>query len=194
VPELMAEIERDLVFFDQSGGGVTFSGGEPLAQPVFLGDILRQCRQREIHTAVDTSCHAPWEVVEGISRDADLFLVDLKQMDPDKHERFTGVSNELILQNVRRLARLGGRIIIRIPVIPGVNDAEEDMAAAADFVARLEGVERIDLLPHHQSARGKLARLAEGHELLQVAPPAAERIDGMAKRLAERGFRVTIGG
>jgi len=190
----MAEIERDLVFFDQSGGGVTFSGGEPLAQPVFLGDILRQCRQREIHTAVDTSCHAPWEVVEGISRDADLFLVDLKQMDPDKHERFTGVSNELILQNVRRLARLGGRIIIRIPVIPGVNDAEEDMAAAADFVARLEGVERIDLLPHHQSARGKLARLAEGHELLQVAPPAAERIDGMAKRLAERGFRVTIGG
>jgi len=193
-PQLMAEIERDVIFFDQSGGGVTFSGGEPLAQAAFLREILVQCKQREIHTAVDTSCCAPWEVVEEISRHADLFLVDLKQMDPRAHERFTGVSNEPILQNVRRLARSAARMIIRIPVIPGVNDDEANVAAVADFVATLEGVERIDLLPHHQSAHGKLARLAAGHELLQVEPPAAEQVERMARRLSQGGFRVTIGG
>jgi len=192
--ELMAEIERDVIFFDQSGGGVTFSGGEPLAQAAFLGEMLSQCRQKEIHTAVDTSCYAPWDVVEEISRHADLFLVDLKQMDPAAHERFTGVSNEPILQNVRRLARSGNEIIIRLPVIPGVNDDQENIAAVEGFLATLDGVLRIDLLPHHQSAHSKLARLAKGHRLLQLDPPTTEQVEAIAERLRKRGFRVTIGG
>lgn len=194
VGQLIDEIERDVVFYDQSGGGVTFSGGEPLAQAEFLNELLIACRQREIHSALDTALHAPWEVVETIRRYVDLFLVDLKHMDPAAHERFTGVSNEPILQNLRRLAQLEGEIIIRVPVIPGFNDDGENTAATGRFVASLGGVARIDILPYNEAARGKLARLAAGDEPLQVEAPTAEQISRIAGDLEAFGFEVKIGG
>ena len=190
----MAEIERDVIFFDHSGGGVTFSGGEPLVQAAFLEELLACCRHSEIHTALDTTLHAPWETCAAVSRYVDLFLVDLKLMDPGAHERYTGVTNELILENLRRLAQLEHAIIIRIPVIPGVNDDQENIAAVREFVASLDGVARIDLLPHHESARGKLARLTQGHEFMQVDPPGVERLDAIAENLADSGLVVKIGG
>jgi len=194
VEEVMAEIERDLIFYEESGGGVTFSGGEPLMQSAFLEELLIRCKAGEIHAALDTTLHAPREVVETISRYVDLHLVDLKHMDAAVHERFTGVSNELILQNLRHLARMEREIIIRMPVIPGVNDDDENIMAAGEFVASLGVVARIDLLPHHAAARGKLARLMERYELLQVDPPANERISTIKRQLETYGHTVKTGG
>ena len=194
VPQLTAEIERDVIFYDQSGGGVTFSGGEPLVQAAFLEEVLIECRAREIHTALDTACYASWQVIEAVSPYVDLFLIDLKHMDPAAHRRLTGASNELILENVRRLAGLQKEIIIRIPVIPGFNDDGGNVAVAGRFVARLDGVARVDLLPHHEAARGKLARLAGGYELLEVEPPAVEQMNLIAGKLEHFGLEVKIGG
>lgn len=199
VRELMAQIERDVIFYDQSGGGVTLSGGEPLVQAAFLEELLAECRRREIHTALDTACHAPWSVIETVSPYVDVFLVDLKHMDPDAHRRLTGATNELILQNLRRLDRLNKQIIIRVPVIPGANDDPANLAATAEFVGRLPSVGRIDILPHHEAARGKLARLAGRYELLETQPPAtipatSGQMDLIAESLAHFGLEVKIGG
>ncbi len=194
VAELIAEIERDVVFFDESGGGVTFSGGEPLAQAAFLEQLLRECRAREIHTAVDTSCYGPWEAFESIAPYVDLFLCDLKHMDRGAHEQLTGVSNESILQNVQRLAELKKNIIIRIPVIPGANDSHENITATGEFVSSLGVVARVDILAHNKAARTKTARLAERPELLPVEPPSAEDMQRIAKKLEGFGLSVEIGG
>ena len=194
VPELMAQIERDVIFYDQSGGGVTFSGGEPLVQWAFLKELLAECRATEIHSALDTACYAPWQVIETISSCVNLFLVDVKHMDPAAHRQLTGVSNELILRNLRRLARLGKQIIIRVPVIPGMNDDRANMAATGEFVASLGGVARIDILPHHEAARGKLARLTGKYELAEAGPPAAEQMHVIAGDLEHFGLEVKIGG
>ena len=194
VRELMREIERDVIFYDQSGGGVTFSGGEPLVQAAFLEELLVECRTREIHTALDTACYAPWHVIETVLPYVDLFLIDLKHMDPAAHQRLTGVSNELILQNLRRLAELNEQIIIRVPVIPGINDDDANLAATGEFVALLDGVTRLDILPHHEAARGKLARLGRGDELVEAEPPAAEQMHRIAGKLERLGLEVKIGG
>ena len=194
VGQLVAEIERDVVFYDQSGGGVTFSGGEPLVQAAFLNAVLAECRARDIRTALDTTCYAPWEVIEEISPLVDLFLIDLKHMDPTVHRRLTGESNELILRNLKRLSRMGKEITVRLPVIPGCNDDDTNVAATGEFVARLESVTRIDVLPHHEAAQGKLARLAEQYELLQAEPPTGEQISRLAGKLEHYGFNVKIGG
>jgi len=192
--EVMARIRRDLVFYDQSGGGVTFSGGEPLAQLDFLRELLRKCGSEEIHTAVDTTCHAPWEGLESIAEHVDLFLCDVKQMDPAAHQRVTGVSNELILQNLRRLDQRGKPIIIRVPVIPGINDDERNITLTGEFVSSLSGVARIDLLPYNEAVRGKLVRLVVEYELLSAAPPTTEQMRTIAKQLERFGFEVKIGG
>jgi pyruvate formate lyase activating enzyme len=194
VAELLAEIERDVAFFDESGGGATFSGGEPLMQADFMLAVLRECRRREIHTALDTTLHAPWEVIDQLRPWVDLFLCDVKQLDPAVHEQFTGVSNELILGNLRRLAGLGGEIIIRVPLVPGVNDDEDSIMALSRFVAELGGLRRIDLLPYHAAAKGKLVRLTGDHELMDVRPLAEERIRRIVGQLQQQGFAVKVGG
>jgi len=194
VREVVAQIERDVVFYDESGGGATFSGGEPLMQAAFLQELLTQCKASEIHTALDTSCYAPWEIIESITRDVDLFLCDLKLMDSAAHERFTGVSNKLILANLRRLAQLGKRIVIRMPVIPGVNDDDDNIAAVGEFVSSLDGASEIDLLPYNEGGHAKLARLAADREMLEVEPPARERLTAIAAKLNHFGFAVKIGG
>lgn len=193
VGELVAEIERDLVFFDESGGGVTFSGGEPLAQAAFLEEALEECKSREIHTALDTSCYAPWEVLEKINDCVDLYLVDLKQMDAAVHERLTGVSNELILDNLRRLAKLRKRIIIRIPIVSGVND-DENLRRAGEFASSLDGVGQIDILPYNKAVRGKLDRLTRGYAISEAAPPSAERLREIVGILEAFGLAVKLGG
>jgi len=194
VDAVMKAVERDLPFYEQSGGGVTFSGGEPLLQSAFLEGLLAQCKAKEIHTALDTTCYAPWEVVESIASNVDLHLCDLKHMEAEAHRRFTGVSNELILCNVRRLAELGARLIIRLPVIPGVNDDMANVAATGEFAASLPGVSQIDLLPHNEAGPGKSARLAAGHRMLAAARPSGEQMKAMAEALRHYGLAVRIGG
>ncbi|MHC4463541.1 MAG: glycyl-radical enzyme activating protein [Planctomycetota bacterium] len=194
VSEVMVEIEKDVVFYDQSGGGVTFSGGEPLMQPDFLLALLEQCRAQEIHTALDTSCYAKPEIVEMVSEKTDLFLCDLKHMDGNTHKRFTGVGNNLILDNIRLLSQAGKRIVIRIPVIPGFNDDQANIEATGKFAASLPRVSRIDLLPYNRGGKEKSARLTAGIKLMQTETPDEKKMDSIAENLNNYGFEVKMGG
>ena len=137
VREVMADIEREIPFYDESDGGATFSGGEPLMQPTFLSALLKACRAQEIHTVVDTSGFANWKVFEQICEDVDLFLYDLKHMDSIRHREVTGVPNDVILENLRRLSAAGARCIVRIPLIPGINDDEKNLVESGKFLASL---------------------------------------------------------
>lgn len=194
VSRVMAEIERDIVFYDESGGGVTFSGGEPLMQPEFLQALLQSCQRREIHTALDTCGFAPWETIDRIRPYVDLFLYDLKLMDDDTHRRFTGVSNHRILTNLEALSEHGHGIILRIPIIPGINDDEENVGQIAEFAAKLPCLAGIDLLPYHTTASDKYERLGLAYELQETHPPSTEILTHTAGLLRKFGLQVKIGG
>lgn len=174
VGELMQEIERDEIFYDESGGGVTFSGGEPLDQPDFLRAILKSCRARQIHTALDSCCYAAWDVVAACCQDLDLVLCDIKHMNSEAHRAYTGVPNEPILENVRRLAANGSQMTIRFPVLPGVNDDQENIRATGEFIASLRNVPRVDLLPYNEASPAKRVRLAERVRPLEITVPTEE--------------------
>lgn len=194
VAQVMAEILRDVPFYDESGGGVTFSGGEPLSQPQFLVALLRACRANEIHTALDTSGYAPWAVIDGLRRDVALFLYDLKCMDFQRHRQLTGASNGRILRNLQKLAELGHKIIVRVAVIPGVNDHVDNLIATAAFVANLPGVNRVDLLPYHALAVDKYHRLDKPYTLAETAVPQPDEMAGPAQIFEDFKLKVKIGG
>lgn len=194
VDELMARVERDRVFFDTSGGGVTFSGGEPLAQAAFLERCLAACREREIHTAVDTSGAAAAETLDAVAALADLFLYDLKLMDDARHREHTGVSNVPILDNLRRLVADGHAVWIRVPLIPGLNDDPANLDALATFVGDLNPVPPVCLLPYHRLGGDKADRLGQPSTLASVRPPTAEAVAAAVERLSARGLNVKIGG
>jgi pyruvate formate lyase activating enzyme len=189
---LVREIERDRVFLEESGGGVTFSGGEPLSQPDFLSDVLDLCRKKEIPTAVDTCGLAPPGVVERIAMKTDLFLYDLKLMDDRKHVACTGESNRQPLENLRRLAAQARRTIVRIPVVPGVNDDAENIRATAEFLRRLETIREISLLPYHKLGREKYGGL-DKKSGGAFTTPSAESVQRIKSSLEEYGFRVSLG-
>jgi len=194
VKEVMDEVEKDIIFYDQSGGGVTFSGGEPLTQPEFLIGLLNQCQRCGIHTAVDTSCYADSRIIETVSEKADMFLCDIKHMDSETHERFTGVGNNLILDNIKLLSKAGKDIIIRMPVIPGFNDDKENIEATGKFAASLSGVIRVDILPFNRGGMEKSARLVNQNKHLQVDTPSEGQMNSIATDLRKFGFEVKIGG
>ena len=194
VREVIAQIEKDSIFYDESGGGVTFSGGEPLSQPEFLLELLKQCKKREYHTAVDTSGYGAAETMEAISSFTDLFLYDLKLMDDNKHIKYTGVSNKLILENLRLISRLGKKIFIRIPLIPGINDDEENIRAAAEVIRGTAGVEQVNVLPYHNIAADKYARLGKHSSLKDITVPSDEHMEHIAEKFFNYGVKVKIGG
>ena len=191
--DVMAEIERDISFYESSAGGVTFSGGEPLLQPDFLFALLQACRHAEIHAALDTSGFAKWETLDRVRSIVDLFLYDVKLMDPVKHRKYTLVFNTRILDNLRRLAGLGHRIIIRMPVIPGINDDAENLRATGALAAEL-GISRIDLLPYHAAATGKYERLHRTYRLPGLQTPSDEHLGEIARVLEGYGLQVQVGG
>lgn len=176
VPELLREIERDVVFFDQSGGGVTLTGGEPLMQPRFTRELLRACQAHGIHTALDTSGYAPGKVVAEAVKYTALFLYDLKLMDDARHRKFTGVSNRLILSNLRRLSAAGAQIIVRIPLIPGVNDDAQNLHLTQQFLASLPHAVGVEVLPYHDIAQAKYAALDLVYRLPALTSPSVERV------------------
>jgi pyruvate formate lyase activating enzyme len=193
--ELLSEIDRDALFFDQSGGGVTLSGGEPLSQAEFSLEILAACRAWRIHTAVDTSGYGPAEVVEAFAQVTDLFLYDLKVMNSARHEAEAGVPNEQILANARLLDALGAHMWVRVPLIPGVNDDVENLAAIGRFVRDLRSVEAVQVLPYHRAGETKLERLGRTTALAIVpgaGPHEAERAAARLRRAT--GKPVTVGG
>jgi len=191
---VMSEIERDTIFYETSGGGATFSGGEPLLQPGFLLALLRACKEKEIHTVVDTCGYAPWEVLNDIRNYTDLFLYDLKLIDDAKHREYTGVSNRVILKNLETLSRHGHNLIVRVPVIPGVTDSSENIHAIGAFVAGLPAVEHVDILGYHEAALGKYRRLERVYSLPDVRPPTEACMAGIAEALRQSGLSVKIGG
>ena len=194
VEELVDRVERDRVFFEVSGGGVTFSGGEPLHQPDFLVACLNLCRERGLHTAVDTCGLAPPGVVLEVAGLTDLVLFDLKHMDPEIHRHHTGADNILILENLRALSMSGAEIWVRIPVIPGINDDDANLEATGDFLASLPRPHPVHLLPYHDMAVGKRARL--GETVSTAGFGASEKVTPMAAAglLARHGLEVTFGG
>ena len=159
--EILETIERDRPFYVESGGGVTFTGGEPLAQPEALGELLKLCKERGIHTAVDTSGQAKTEVIEEIANWTDLFLYDLKLMCSSEHLEHVGIDNELILANLKQLSKTNSAIRLRIPVIPGVNDSKDNISLTADLVRDLDVPIDIELLSFHKVAAHKYERLGK---------------------------------
>ena len=194
VSQVMAEVEKDRIFYDQSGGGVTFSGGEPLYQYNFLLALLDECKAAGIHSAVDTTCYANNDILRKVAVKADMFLCDIKHIVPQIHKKYTGVDNILILDNIRYLARAGAKIKIRIPVIPGFNDDEKNIEMTAQFVKSLNTVEQVDILPYNSGGLEKAARLADDFEIMKKNSPNNGEMENIKKSLQKYGFRVTIGG
>lgn len=174
--EVMKEIEKDEIFYRESGGGVTFSGGEPLMQADALKEILLLCKKKGYHIAIDTSGHAEPAAVKKIMDLANLWLFDLKLMDDSRHIEFTGVSNELALKNLEILAGEGKEIIIRFPLIPGVTDGELNLAGIRNIMKDL-GLNRIDILPYHSIAKEKYLRLGKKYLLEDVSEPTTPEME-----------------
>ena len=152
---VLEEIRKDRAFYDESGGGVTFSGGEPLLQAVAVRELARRCREEQIHTAVETAGHVPWEDIEGILPRLDLLYFDLKHIDSEAHRRFTGVSLDLILANLRKAAECFENLVVRIPVVPGVNATQETMTRMFSFLFEKTRVRRVELLAFHRLGLAK---------------------------------------
>jgi pyruvate formate lyase activating enzyme len=194
VVELEEELLVDRMFFDESEGGVTFSGGEPLNQFRFLTAGLEVCRRHEIHTVVDTCGHALQQHLLDIAPLTDIFLYDLKHMDSGVHERVTGVPNKLILDNLTALGTVHDNIWIRIPVVPGINDSTQNMEAAAAFVSRIPGVRHVDLLPFHQTGSQKFVRAGKSYSMNGTPTPSRRQLNNLAACFTAHKLETHIGG
>lgn len=197
--QIMDLILREKLFFDRSGGGVTFTGGEPLSQPVFLLSVLKECKEKGIHTAVDTSLYASPQVVSEIIPYTGLFLADLKIMDPLLHRKFTGVDNTLIHENLRHVACSGVPFMIRIPFIHGINNDGSGIDAMVRFILELRdsgNLQGIHLLPYHSFGTDKKKRIISGKVLFQrsFSTPHKESIDSLFLKFQSLGIDTMIGG
>jgi pyruvate formate lyase activating enzyme len=193
VSEIVAEAERDLVFFDESGGGVTFTGGEPLGQPELLEALLHACRARRIHTAIETCGAAARESISRLAGLADLILYDLKILDAARHRLYTGAGNRNILENLGALVAAGRPVTVRIPVVPGVNDGAADVRAMCDYLSALR-VRQVDLLPYHASGAEKYRRLGREYRMEQTQAPTGGAMAAIAAQMAAAGIPVRIAG
>ncbi len=194
VDQLIQKIESDRVFFEESGGGVTFSGGEPFMQPDFLGAVLQESRARNLHTVVDTSGYVKTSILSELSEFVDLFLYDVKFIDDRLHRKFTGVSNSLILKNLMWLVTVGKRVIVRVPLIPAINDDEENIEHTADFISTLNGIERVDILPYFAESADKYNRLNRTMKLNDIHSPTNGAVELIKSKFESYGLAVVIGG
>lgn len=188
--EVMAVIQRDVPFYDESGGGVTLSGGEPLLQKDFTLAILTACRRLDLHTTLDTSGFASAQTIREVAPFVDLFLYDLKLMDDGKHRSYTGVSNQPILANLRELSTLRANLLVRIPLIPGVNDLPEEIQSMGAFLSSLPVPPPVELLAYHNIAEAKYSGLDMEYDLSALQPPSFEQMQGIANGLREFGLNV----
>ena len=191
---LVEELLKDRVFYEESGGGVTFSGGEPLAQPHFLQECLKACKGEGLDLALDTCGLAPQEDLLAAASLCGLVLYDVKVLDEAAHRRWTGVTNGRILRNLQALAAAHENVWLRIPVIPGVNDDEENARGVAELARTLPSVRRICLLPFHATGEGKRQRLGEEAAAPHWQPPAQPRVEALARVFREAGLETQVGG
>ena len=191
VGEVIEEIEKDRVFYVNSNGGVTFSGGEPLDQWEFVSQVLKECKQKGIHTVLDTAGYVQWDILEEVLRYTDLVLYDVKHMDPKKHKEGTGVSNELILINARKVASKV-RTWLRVSVVPQYNDSESNIKKLSKFGTQLRA-EKISLLPYHAWGEQKYQRLGKNYPFKGIPIPANEHLHNLKRIIESYGLQVTIG-
>ena len=195
VEAVLESILKDTHFYEESGGGVTFSGGEPMMQPGGLKLMLERCKKQGIHTTVDTSGYAAQENFEEIRDVTDLFLYDLKNMNPELHKKYTGVDNQLILSNADYLLKNGANLIFRIPVIPGINTSPEELNAMLGFLEeRADKMKELHLLPYHRIAENKYRRLKMKVQLQEVEEPSEAVILQLKTTFEQTGLEVIIGG
>jgi len=194
IQDLLDEVDRDSTFYEGSGGGVTLSGGEPLAQYDFLCTLLDALKSRGLNTALDTSGCVPFEELESAGKNLNLFLYDIKIMDPEKHRNHTGVSNDIILDNLRRLDELSKPIVIRLPVVPGVNDDDRNIAETVAYLRTLKNVIRVSVLPYHKGGVEKRKWLSGDQPRPPFRTPSGDAVRGICEALSETRFPVKTGG
>lgn len=194
IRQVMEEIQKDQLFYDESGGGVTFSGGEPLMQPHFLLALLEMCGELDIHRAVDTSGLVDEDLLLEVARETDLFLYDLKHIDTAKHRVYTGVSNAIILKNLIKLVASDTPVTIRFPLVGGVNDDDENVHATASMVRSLPKPCQVSLLPYHKHAQDKHWRFGMSYRLSKGGAVAEERLEEISRVFSSYGLQVRIGG
>jgi pyruvate formate lyase activating enzyme len=196
VEEILNIAEKERVFMEKSNGGVTFSGGEPMMQAEFLIEALKGCRERGFHTAVDTSGYCPAQTLEKIIPFTNLFLFDLKHPDNVRHLEYTGVTNENIIRNFKLILKSKADLMIRIPVIPGFNDSEDDMSEFKRFIHenKNENIKMINLLSYHKIGSSKYKRFNRPYKMGSAMEPSAEKMEELKKYFAEEGIKVKIGG
>ena len=188
-------IEKERIFFDQSGGGVTFSGGEPLVHTKMLIELLDECGKRGIHRAVDTAGNVSTETILEVAKRTDLFLYDLKMMDSDLHKKWINSGNEKILHNLKVIAGAGAHIIIRIPLIGGVNDTDENIEQTAKFISELAGEKKeVHLLPYHNIAQNKYMKLGKSDDFETLNEPDKKTLTRAIAMFGEYGIRASVGG
>ena len=203
VGEVMEEILPDKPFYESSGGGVTLSGGEPVLSKEFAQEILEQCKFHRLHTAIETCGEVPWESLDALLPYTDLIMMDIKHLDESKHHVATGHSNDRILSNARRLASSGKTIVFRTPVVPSVNDTEEEVMQIATFVRELielrknagqngSGKIRYELVAFHKLAAGKYPSLGLDYKALDVEPPTTERMTALLEAARRSGIDVSM--
>lgn len=194
VAEILPELLADSNYYRRSGGGITLSGGEILGQPEFARDLLRACKQNGLHTAVESTANAPFERIEKILPYLDLYLMDIKHMDGQKHKEYTCADNQRILENAKKLASSDVELIIRTPVVPGFNDTAEEIRAVSKFAASLSGVKEHHLLPYHRLGQDKYAGLDRNYALQGIEPPSKEKMEYLLSVAEESGLKCQIGG
>ncbi len=193
VNELFDIVKKDEQFYRASGGGVTIGGGEPTLQPAFISALLRKCKESYIHTAVDTCGYTLTSEGLKVLEEADLLLYDLKGMDPKEHLKNTGVSNEPILKNLKRFVAMPKPIIIRVPIVPGYTDSEENIKSTAEFLSTLKSVERVDLLAYHKYGTVKYGQLGKVYKL-HIQPATQEHLNDIKDTFERHGLNVQLGG
>ena len=195
VTELIEEIKKDWIFYEESRGGITISGGEPLIQPEFLLELVQKIHS-DIDTSVvlDTSGFAPWKTIELLKGHIDLFLYDIKIIDDELHQKYTGVSNKEIISNFMRLDKEGKDLIIRFPVIPGLTDTPSNIEQMCKWMQTLSKTNEIHLLPYHKIAKGKYQKLNLDYKLKNLESPTNDQLDKLSKNFEDIGFLVNIGG
>ncbi len=194
--DILKVLEKERVFIERSGGGITFSGGEPFMQPEFLAEALRECRKSGYHTAIDTSGYFQSEILKQVLPHTNLFLFDIKHLDPVKHLEYTGVSNIMILQNLSKIIKSGNDIMLRIPILPGINDDVVHLNALRDYISGLNSgsIKMINLLPYHRIGSSKYRKLGRDDRMKSFNPPSSERMKELKKFFSSTGIKVKIGG
>lgn len=193
VPELMIEIEKDRPFYEQSGGGVTLSGGEVMTQIEFVQELIQSCKEQGISVAVDTCGHAPWENFMRMIENVDFFLYDIKFMDAALHQKYTGVDNTLILENLKRLSNHGATINLRLPLLAGINTEDHHIQQVLNFIRDLN-IHSVNLLPYHDLATGKYQKMHKQYAAEIFLKPSDEQMTEIQEMFRLRNYEIKIGG